>query len=64
MGKVCIWLGPAVVCLQIYCWSPAIYIPNERQNHRTPPKRAKPKIGQDGFSERMGNFGKAKKLGS
>ena len=21
MGKVCIWLGPAVVCLQIYCWA-------------------------------------------
>ena len=32
MVKVCIWLGPAVVCLQIYCWSPAIYVPNWRQN--------------------------------
>ena len=32
MFKVCIWLGPAVVCLQIYCWSPAIYVPNWRQN--------------------------------
>ena len=32
MVKVCIWLGPSVVCLQIYCWSPAIYVPNWRQN--------------------------------
>ena len=34
MKKVYIWLGPAVVCLQIYCWSPAIYVPNGRQNYR------------------------------
>ena len=36
MKKACIWLGPAVVCLQIYCWSPAIYVPNERQNYQNP----------------------------
>ena len=47
MWKVCIWLGPAVVCLQIYCWSPAIYVPNERQNLSAPNAPAKAKnLGQ------------------